>query len=315
MTEQHRHIWTHHDGQWTCVDCPETTTTCIINKPHDDEHGHPTGLTAQTICPSCLNHEYAILDDITNALGHWQHQPRSLVPAVRYDRDKIGGSRTENDRPTITNPSDILDTLWSWADMWAELRDDTATGDAIPWLKRHTLWAANNPDATAFNDYRSEMRQLRHHARRISGLLPQRQAGPCVHCGATVVRDWADQNWQPNKTGLSDTLRCTGCQLTWNDRDWWMHTNRTTLQLLPTEKPEQLVTLEDAQRVIFPHVPKATWRKWLQRDRERAENGEPQRMPQMGADVRGTALYRVSDLAAHVEHRNSDTRAGRRASA
>lgn len=323
MTTQHIHTWASPDqhGTWACTSCTDTSPTCIIERPSDDPgEGHPTGIPAQAICHGCLRHEQGILDDIADALGHWQHQPRSIVPAIRYDRERINGSRTENDRPTIQTPSDVLDVLWDWAVMWAEVRSDRApAGDVLGFLKRHILWAANNPDGAAWSDYRAEMRQMRHAARRVSGLLPQRQAAPCIHCGGQIVRDWATANWQPRidvrpeHNGLSDIHRCTGCGLTWAHREAWMYANGHTLRLAPKFAPDTLVTLEDARKHIFPGVPAATWRKWLQRDRDRAEAGEERRIPERGTDVRGNDLYRVGDLATHVEYRTAQTRPGRKA--
>lgn len=310
MTDHHQHIWTHHNGQWTCVDCPETTPTCIVNKPDDDENGHPTGIPAQNICPGCIRYEQHVLDDIADALGHWQHQPRSLVPAIRYDRDKIDGSRTQDDRPAITKPSDVLDVLWSWADMWVEARgEEPLEGAVLAHLKRYLLWAANNPSDSAWEDYRAEMRQMRHHARRLSGLLPKRLAGPCVHCGGQIVQDWATHNWQPRiddrpeHNGLSDTHRCTGCGLTWAHREAWMYTNGHTLKLAPEFAPDTLVTIEDARKHIFPDVPASTWRTWT----DRGDITEHDR------NVRGQALYRVGDLHTLVQRRADTARAGRRA--
>lgn len=310
MTDHHTHLWTVPDehGTWTCVACAEVSPTCVVEKPSDDEHGHPTGVPAQAICNSCLRHEQAVLDDTASALGHWQHQPRSLVPAIRYDRDKTTGGRTTNDRPTIQAPTDILDILWSWADMWADLRGDTANGNVLTWLKRHLLWAANTSHATAFDDYRTEIRQMRHAARKVAGLLPQRQAAPCIHCGGQIVQDWADENWQPRvghrpeDRGLSDQVRCTGCDLTWPNRERWMYANGHSLQLLPTVNPDMLVTTEDARKHIWPHVTASTWRTW-------ADRGE---LTATGRDVRGRALYRVGDLDVLVQRRADTTRAGRR---
>lgn len=323
MTDRHTHIWTGPDehGTWTCVDCGEQAPTCIVQKPSDEPgEGHPS-LAAQAICNGCLRYEQRVLDDIADALGHWQHQPRSLVPAIRYDRDRTTGTRTENDRPAITQPSDVVDVLWSWADMWVEARgEEPLEGAPIAHLKRYILWAANNPTESVWDDYRAEMRQMRHAARRVAGLLPKRLAGPCVHCGGQVVQDWATHNWQPRidpdhpeRSGLSDTIRCTGCGLTWAHREAWMYTNGHTLKLAPTFAPDTLVTIEDARKHIFTDVPAATWRKWIQRDRDREEAGEPRRIPEHGTDVRGNPLYRVADLAAHVEYRQTDTRPGRRA--
>lgn len=314
MTAPHTHIWTVPDehGVWTCVSCPETSPTCIVERPSDEPgEGHPTG-TSLPICHPCHDTERHVLTDIAAALGHWQHQPRSLVPAIRYDRDRGARGPAAGPKDGIEDPGDVADVLWSWADMWAEARDTTADGNAIDWLTRHLQWAAGHPQQAAWEDYRAEIRRLRHAARRVAHLLPKRHHGPCVHCGGRIVQDWADEKWRPRPDGLSDQVRCTGCGLTWRSHGAWMYTNRHTLQLLPDIRPDALVTLEDARR-IFPHVPPATWRSWLLRDNERADAGDERRMPQHGTDVRGRALYRLADLTALVEHRGSDTRVGRRA--
>lgn len=301
------HIWTApEEGQWTCVACLETTPTCVVERPSDDPEGHPTG-TALLICQPCLDTEHRTLDDITKALGHWQHQPRSIVPAIRYDRDRIHGNSGRGDKPdNIDHPSDIVNVLWSWVDMWSETTGTPASGNPIDYLKTHTLWAAQNPATSAWDDWRKETRQLRHAARRLSGLLPHRQHGPCVHCGGDIVRDWADNSWQPRVDGLSDELRCTGCGLTWGNHGAWNYTNRHTLQLLPDIKPDALVTIDDA-RQIFPTIPAPTWRKWRERDTDQ------QHMPEHGTDVRGRPLYRLADLTALANRRDDDTRPGRKA--
>lgn len=299
MTTHHRHHWTEtNESTWACEECTETTPTCIITD-HPKKGAHPTG-DNNLICPACLAYEHRVLDDIADALGHWQHQPKSLVPAIRYDRD-----RSETGPPTeqpFNHPRDITDVLWSWATMWAEATGDNATAAVFDHLKTRTLWAAHNPTTSAWHDYRQEIRQLRHHARRIAHLLPQRQNGPCVHCGGTVVRDWADKDFQPLPTGLSDIHRCTGCGITWGDRSWWMTVNRTTLQALPEVKPEQYVTLEDAW-LIWPDIPKPTWRKWQERGH----------MVQRRRDERGRPMYHVGDLATLALRRTDDTRPGRKA--
>lgn len=316
---QHNHIWTLPDehGTWTCTDCGDTSPTCVVQRPTDhDNIGHPTGIPAQHICDPCHRHEMRVLDDITTALTHWQPQPKSPVPAIRYDRDRTTGTPTPSDGPTdgINTPRDIYTQLQNWADTWAGLRNEPpAVGDITTFLKRHILWAANNAHHSGFHNYRQTVRQLRHAARRIAGLLPKRLHGPCIHCGGRVVQDWADHTWKPRRDGLSDTLRCTRCHLTWPDHETWMFTNRHTLQALPTVRPDALVTLEDARR-IFPDVPAGTWRWWVHQDRQRIENGEEARLPEQGKTVRGDALYVLADLNELVEQRRSTNRPGRPAS-
>ena len=310
MSERHIHDWQPRHprtcpvaGVYTCTQCTETSACC-------NACGRPTG-GALHACPQCVDQHATILDDIADALGHWRHQPRSPVPAIRYDRDLISGNRTDNNPTRITHPAEIVTILWQWRTMWEETITPSSTGDVVVALKGMLIWAISNPIDSAWPDFASEIRQLRHTARRLAGLLPKRQYGPCVYCGGQIVRDWADDHWQPRTDGLSDELRCTGCGMTWDDHDRWMYVNGHTLRLVPKFAPDTLVTLEDARKHIFPDVPAATWRSWLLRDQRRAEDGYERLMPERGTDVRGNDLYRVADLATLVDRRKDDTREGR----
>lgn len=281
MTDRHTHEWETAGTGYTCTECDETSATCVAGN-------HPTG-SSLLICDQCLHHEHHVLDGTADALTFWQYEPRSDVPAIRYDRDRSDSGEDHTPRP-ISRPHDIVEVLWTWTDMWAETLHSTQPNftNPVAALKSMLIWAAHHEEESAFSEYRREVRAMRHHARRFAGLLPKRHYGPCVHCGGHVVQDWADQHWQPLTDGLSDALRCTGCGTTWGDHGRWMFTNQHTLRLLPDHFPEHLVTIEEAW-IIFPQVPKATWRKWRERD--------DQRMPIRSWDERGRPLYRVGDLA------------------
>src|SRR5690625_3991735 len=153
VSKQHRHEWTHQpEGieteQWACIECEAVCASCIVT---DTKRGlHPTG-TALLICEGCLDYERRVVDDIADALGHWQHQPRSLVPAIRYDRDPSDGGG-DGPRDGIAHPLDVIEVLWSWAEMFAEgtsrtLDDHDHAGEVI---KGALMWAAHNPDASAW---------------------------------------------------------------------------------------------------------------------------------------------------------------------
>lgn len=216
--------------------------------------------------------------------------------------------------------------------------------NAIDELKGMHLWAAHNPEASDWPGYWRAIHRLLWRARSEAGLMPQVQAEPCVHCGGDCVRDWSDRDWEPLTDGLSDVVRCTGCGMTWGDREDWRRVSRHHLVVLADEHPDALVTLDQA-RTIWTDVPAATWRQWLKRDRDaweqsvdeaivwhtawcelEAEPGppiprdeppelSPRRIPEHGQDRHGAALYRVGDLAAMVARRADVERVGRPAGA
>lgn len=318
MTDRCNHQWTHQpeaieSERFACAECSITSPACVVTRTGDDgsEALHATG-TALLLCERCHRAERGVLADVVDALGHYQRPTPPAVKAARYDRDVLRSSASDG-RSTAEQLRDLAEVVESWSEMWAEANGEQPPKWPLDWLAGRILWGAHNPNASAWEDYRREIRQLRHTARRLAGLLPQRQAGPCVRCGGDVVRDWADEHWRPRHDGLSDHLRCTGCGTTWGDRGHWDFVNGYTIALLPRSHPDAQVTLEQARK-IYPEVPAATWRSWLLRDRERTEAGEPRLMPEQGWDVRGQGLYLLADLTALVERRSSDTRRGQKVS-
>lgn len=314
------HTWTPDGDQHACTECEATCTTCHTC------HG-PTG-SSLLVCQRCLDQEGQVLADIENALSHYQPPSPSPIPAIRYDRDRRGGNVDHVPIDTRDTPSEILSVLADWAEMWTDVSGDARSASVVEYLRGHLLWAAHQPERSAWPDYRREARQLRHRARRIAGLLPKRQAGTCIYCAGDVVRDWADERWQPRPDGLSDELRCTDCRTEWEGLPHWRYANLHTIRSLPDTRPDHLVTREHA-RTIFPEVPPATWRYWVRRDAQRAEavarwqeqlaagfigpEPEPERMPVRSWDLRGQELYRLGDLTAHVEARAADNRRGPKA--
>ena len=335
-TEQHRHEWTGnpgHDGigAWACTGCAETSATCGTCK-------RASG-TPLLLCDRCERQAAKVLDDISHALSLWERSPRSPMRSPADMRLVRGGAESL----TISDPSDIDARLWRWVGRWAE---HTGADNAAPmdYLKSRHMWAAHNPELSNWHDYLKAMRALRASARRIAGLLPQRIAEPCVMCGGDVVQDWSDDDWMPLETGLSDTVRCTGCGTTWGDRLHWHFTMRHHIIELPGAHPNALVTIEQA-RMIWPDVPSATWRSWAKRWRDEGDDliervhhwwglrcahvsgewpswasadwqgpGEPPSMagwmPQMGERA-GVATYRVGDLHALVVRRDEEMRSER----
>jgi len=322
------HIWTMiDDRRWACEQCEAESATC------ETCHG-PSG-TSLLVCEPCLRHAAKVLDDIDAALSHYESAAGSLVKSPG-DMRLIPGFGSAGGG--IAGPEDVIGQLWSWVARWSEYTG-ASNQDAIAYLKGHHMWAAHNVEVSDWPVYLRAMRTLRHQARRIAGLLPQRLNEPCVYCGGQAVQDWADDHWEPLREGLSDTVRCTRCGMTWHDSVLWRKVTREHIVELPKEHADSLVTLDQA-RMIWPEIPAATWRSWLKRDRDQwaesvgeaqiwhqawceyeaepgpsMERDEPpslveRTLPERG-EKNGAALYRVGDLHAMVARRTDESRPGR----
>lgn len=112
MSEPHRHDWRHTDtpgAEWTCAECTETCATC-------GTCGGPSG-TSLLLCQVCERRAARVLDDIADALSHYQHSPRSLVSSpgdMRLTPGGTGGTGgTGHD-----DPDGVMDILWGWVARW-----------------------------------------------------------------------------------------------------------------------------------------------------------------------------------------------------
>lgn len=336
MTETCRHPeWVKGELYWNCTDCGAESVTC-------GTCGRPSG-THLLLCERCQRQADRVLDDIEAALSHYERDPRSLVSSPGDMRLVPVPSGSSVD--ALETPGQIRDRLWAIVARWTEYVG-AQNSDAIDALKAMHIWAAQNPEKSGWTEYLHEARLLRHQARRIAGLLPKRLAEPCVHCGGQCVQDWSDDEWQPLETGLSDVIRCTGCNMTWDDHAGWRFATRHHIFALPEIHPDSLVTLAQA-RMIFPDVPAATFRSWAQRWREDGESlieraltwwaaecawrrGErpwwaaddwkgPGEAPSLAGwlpergERDGETLYRVGDVLELVNRRADENRRGRRA--
>ncbi|MCV2395939.1 hypothetical protein OEB99_16610 [Actinotalea sp. M2MS4P-6] len=337
--DRHEHEWTRAKGAdgiraWACNDCDETCATCTTC-------GGPSGTTL-LLCRPCERHAARVLDDITHALGYYRTDPRSLISSPGNMRLAPGGTPPGG----ITRPADVREQLWGWVARWTE-HTGPSNASAIDYLKAHHIWAAHNPDDSGWPAYLKDAKRLRTAARRIAGLLPQFHPEPCVHCGGPVVQDWSDPDWKPLPRGLSDTVRCLGCGMTWADRAQWRFSTRQHIVELPGVRPDSLVTLAQA-RMVWPDVPAGTLRQWAKRARDewadavgmvrtwwaaRCDFGGPEWVewaragwtedmlddaPDLPAVLmrqrgtrRGEPTYRVGDVHALVERWADERRAGR----
>lgn len=295
MSETHRHYWTPtDDGRYACTDCAETCEACI-------ECTRWTG-SSLLICEQCVRRLRRLIDDIETAIALHSPSPAGLIPAVRYDRDRITGSRS--DEPDVRwTYGDLKPILDAWADCWAGAQGRPRTIKATDYLRGHIMWAAHHREDADWDQWLTEMRQALHTAKGEAGLLPKRMPAPCAHCGGLAVQTWASKDLKPHPTGLSDEVQCLGCKLTWRSAAQYRQVSKQHLQGLPHVQPDALVTMDEAG-IVWPDIPIKTWRTWLNR-------GE---MPDAVAwDVRGRPQYRVGDLDALASRRVDETRRGRRA--
>jgi hypothetical protein len=260
-TTDHTHTWVRdeaHDGirAWACTDCTETSASCGTCE-------RPSG-SSLLLCRVCEQRAADVLADIAHALDLHEPSPRSPVPSPGNMR-LVQGPRAGS----VVTAADVEGELWAWVACWTE---HAGADNAAPldYLRSRHVWAAHNVEASGWPAYLDAMRALRAAARRLAGLTPQRLPEPCVHCGGAVVQDWSDEDWNPHADGLSDTVRCTRCGMTWGDRSHWHLATLAHLADLPGLHPDSLITLAQA-RLIWPDVPAATWRKWAQRWRDEGE--------------------------------------------
>ena len=295
MSREHRHYWTPtEDGRYACEDCAEVSEACIKCKQW-------TG-NCLLICEPCVGRLRGRIDDIETAMALYCPPEPSVIPPIRYDEDRITGSKGSDSDPTRWTYHDLPVILDQWAEMWAEANGRPRTISSADYLRGHILWAAHNRDASDWDQWLNEMRDALHVAKREAGILPKRMPAPCAHCGGIAVQTWA-KGLNPHPDGLSDEVTCLGCHLTWRSAENYRQLSKTHLHLLPSVRPDAVVTMEEA-RTVWPKIPASTWRSWAARD----ELPDP-----VAWDVRARPQYRVGDLDLLAGRREDETRRGRRA--
>lgn len=340
-TIDHQHDWTETTGDdstprtWACILCPATTTQCATCHRVLEAHGR--------VCDHCVS---TARNDIREIRDMYRQLPDIIAAAaglhaIRYDQR--GGSRARSTDTTIVggaamvmaaggtadktrlgrrettidpslleaernDPPSILAVLTFWEDTWRveqhqHAATKTSVDDAVDYLTLHTTWAAQH--SPTWDDHRTDIRTLRGRLRTLTGASqpPVDTGVPCPDCAGTVLQHWTD-------TGLNDTRACDGCGLTWDTEAHFALAIRDAHQSLPDTHPDQLVTLDDARRILKPRGIRpnllALWAYRDQRDRERhdaeSEAGQnltppTSRLPEIrDRDVRGRPLYRLGDL-------------------
>ena len=77
--------------------------------------------------------------------------------------------------------------------------------DCVTTLKKLLVWAAQNPELSAWSDYRREMRALLGRARHLNPPEVEHVGPHCFDCGGRLIRHWRDD-------GLGDDVRCETCR-------------------------------------------------------------------------------------------------------
>lgn len=294
-----------------CTICGETPTVCAVC-------ARPTPSTVP-IHDECLEDERGVLDAISGLVEAWPEPIREILTAVAYD---LSGVMSVDDKARLpfgldavtddwfhhvdgirTTPG-ALEVLHEWNAAW---REAGGGGDGpistyldadgpIPYLRSRLVWAATNPTASAFADYRHEARTVLARLRHLNGDDVETVEGArCLTCTGPLARVRA--------AGVLDQLAtCQRCSLAY-DVTAVGRALTARISTAPDQAPDALVTEPEARR-IFAELAPGTIRKWIQRAR----------LTPTGARA-GSATYRVGDIAVlarprHADANSSDTVAG-----
>lgn len=294
------HDWAPTDTGYECTGCDETRPAC--NTCTRVLHTH------NLACDACIKHARRTIED-TREAANTPYAYQLGIKAIRYDKDRttgggedILGTNPAQDDPelaahiaakTNTNvlailrdPPNVLEPLLDWADTWADARGETVTTNVFDYLNSRIIWAVNNPNQSAWHDYRTEAGTIRNRLRSLVGLNHRADPVPCVHCGGKIIQ-------QNGKHGLEEHLECTGCGLIWGNREQLNWVNMTYYRDLPNTHPDALVTAEDARRIL-PDLKRNTLNQWISRGL----------IVSAGRDTRGQDTYRLGDI--HQRHARTE---------
>lgn len=309
MTTRHLHIWTAPDehGTWICLTCAELSPTCIVEKPSDEPgEGHPTD-TSLPICEGCLNYERTLLDDVVAAAGRIDYDPPTPVRSYAYDASTAHSSDDEGRVPFgldqgvddwyhhargARSESGVWAVLTDWSDAWGEASGNGRTHADSPaeHIKALLIWASSNPDASAWDDYRREMRDLLATARSLDPHRPERTGETCLDCGGRLVREWR------RRTGLGDDVVCETCRRVYDHVSYRLARSQRARKAALFDA-DTLVTMDEA-RAALPDARPGTLRVWKHRARrDHAEGTSTAPVAMRGKDRRtGEPLFRLGDL-------------------
>ena len=265
---------------WACSQCAATSAECA-------QGGHASG-SAIPLCRPCQVRVARQIDQLEEYLGLAivAEVAKSDMRSPMDYRVQVGGSRIQHESDGAEG---LVEIVLGWVAMWADASGATEQGWA-DYLKGRLIWAATNPEASAWSDFTDEVVRHRAAARGLAGLGPVHLPETCVHCHdlgqrGELVQDRCDDHGKPHPDGLQDEVRCVLCDRRWEDRGAYRLVVRGHL----ARRADGLVTMEQA-RALWPEVPAATWRDWRRR----------------GNLPRGAEVYALSDLRALVTRRDEE---------
>ncbi|HEY9250794.1 MAG TPA: hypothetical protein VIO38_16755 [Rariglobus sp.] len=255
----HQHEWTPTDTGHACTECEATTDPCNVCRGPID--------TPALACHTCLDYQRRTLDQIEEARDRIRPDPPAPVRSYTYDLANITGDNTTNlpfdlDRfvddwalgvPGIKTAAGVDDLLLEWVSRWTEYAGAENLSPA-DYLRSRLMWAANNPDKAAWDDYRAEMRDLLGHARSLSSDRTD-TGESCIDCGGHIIRKWRDD-------GLGDDAECANCGGTYDHARFRLAV-RDRHERAATIAPDTLVTDVEATRMLG--LGTGTVRKWVER--------------------------------------------------
>lgn len=204
-----------------------------------------------------------------------------------------------------SDPPSVSAVLGELEDDWRGARRDPpapyeqSVARSSRYLLDHLRWAAERHPQFVEQRQVLDWLHMRLEVVTKTDERPEPVGAPCMHCGGRIVRRWRPGSQRAGGSddggtrlgrrdeGLSDEMVCEGCGTTWEHEASYRLAQRGALEDLPATSPDLEVTLPDAKRILRGRVQAKTLEARVRRGMVAA----------VGADVRGSATYRLGDLA------------------
>ena len=160
--------------------------------------------------------------------------------------------------------------------------------DCVTTLKKLLVWAAQNPELSAWSDYRREMRALLGRARHLNPPEVEHVGPHCFDCGGRLIRHWLGDGTtrDPKQRGLGDEVRCETCKREYDPARFRL---AFRAKVEASGDPNALVTEREA-REIFPNLGANYVHVWMQRGQIEAAGWR-----------KGRRLFRLGDIRERLD--------------